>query len=135
MKTNTIIDKISGEIKKRFNGRREVMDPNPIATPLKFKREPSYYEQIRESIRRELSDAADARELDTFEEANDFAIGDDFIPYSRHEETFGPDGLSDFERGHFTEPQGGDPKGQEGEDPPAKPSKDKKPSPDPDPLD
>lgn len=133
MKTNTILDKISGEIKKRFNGRREVMDPNPIATPLKFKREPSYFEQIRDSVRRELSKAANDRDMDTFEEANDFEIGEDFVPYSPHEERFGPDGISDFERGRFTEPdQGGDPQDQEGDIPPAKPSKDKKTSQDPD---
>lgn len=132
MKTNFITDLLTGEVYRKYKEGREVMDPNPIAAPLRFKREPTYFEQVRNQVKFEISQAASNQGFDTFEEANDFAIGDDFEPLSRHEETYGPDGLSDFERGSFQipveggeDPPSGGPEG--GGKPPAKPSKDKKP--------
>ncbi|AZL82989.1 hypothetical protein [Apis mellifera associated microvirus 53] len=136
MKTHFIPDLDTGELLPKHVDGLEQMDPNPAAPNLRFKRQPSYFEQIRNQVKFELSQAAQDKGFETFDEANDFNIGDDFEPYSQHEETFGPDGLSDFERGRFVEPtQGGDPQDQEGEVPPAKPSKNKTPDPGQDPAD
>lgn len=114
-----VLDLITGEIEDKFTpDGRERMDPNPIAAPLRIKRQPSYFEQIRESVKRELSDAAESLGMETFEEANDFAIGDDFEPYSPYEEQFGPDGRNqwDIAQDHV---RGAETQSQKGGNPPA----------------
>lgn len=64
-------------------------DPTPIAPPVGYVRSPTIAEQIRTMVRSEqLRAVADASGMDTFEEADDFDIGDDYDPRSPWEEQF-----------------------------------------------
>lgn len=70
---------------------RELMDPTPIAPPIGYKKSPSIAEQIRTMIRSEhLRQEAERAGYETFEEADDFDVGDDFDPKSPYEEVFEP---------------------------------------------
>lgn len=72
------------------NGR-EIPDPTPMEPPLGYKRSPSLAEQIRTMVRSEqLALAAEAAGAETFEEADDFNIGDDYDPQSPYENEFDP---------------------------------------------
>lgn len=55
---------------------REVLDPTPIAVPLRFKRQ-SFVEHIQAAVRREMSLMAQNHELESFEDADDFDVGDE----------------------------------------------------------
>lgn len=69
---------------------RELMDPTPIAPPIGYKKSPSISEQIRTMIRSEhLRREAEEAGYETFEEADDFEVGD-FDPKSPYEEIFEP---------------------------------------------
>lgn len=64
-------------------------DPTPIAPPVGYTRSPTIAEQIRTMVRSEqLKHHADASGMDTFEEADDFNVGDDYDPRSPWEEQF-----------------------------------------------
>lgn len=67
----------------------EIVDEAPIAPHLDMRRQPSLADRIREMVRSE-SIAREARESgrETFEEADDFEVGDDFDPSSPYEEEF-----------------------------------------------
>lgn len=77
------------------NGRhldgREILDPTPIAVPIGFKQPPTLAEQVRRLVGhyRTIEDAG----FETPEEADDFAVGDDYDPSSPwelvHDEQFG----------------------------------------------
>lgn len=70
---------------------RELPDPTPIAPPVGFRRQPSLAEQIRAMVRSErLRQEAEAQGFETFEEADDFEVGDDYDPTSPYEEVFDP---------------------------------------------
>lgn len=70
---------------------REIMDPKPIAPPIGYKKAPSIADQMRAMIRSErLRAEAEAAGYETFEEADDFDVGDDFDPTSPYEEVFEP---------------------------------------------
>lgn len=70
---------------------REVPNPTPMAPPLGYKRTPSLAEQIRQMVRAEKFSQDIANQgLETFEEADDFDIGDDFDPHSPYEADFEP---------------------------------------------
>ncbi|UDN67814.1 hypothetical protein [robinz microvirus RP_133] len=76
---------------------REIPDPIPVAIPIKWSRPPTLQEQIRMFIRRDLSDQASLKGHETFAEADDFDVDDDFDPTSPWElsydqETVGSDG-------------------------------------------
>lgn len=79
---------------------REVMDPLPIAPPIGYKKAPSISETIRNMIRSErLKQEAEAQGFESFEEADDFDVGDDYDPKSPYEEVFEPIPLeTDFDR-------------------------------------
>lgn len=71
----------------------EIPDPNPMQPPVGYNRQPSLAEQIRamvvsENLRRE----AEAAGMETFEEADDFDVGDDFEEerHSPYEGNFDP---------------------------------------------
>lgn len=69
---------------------RELMDPTPIAPPIGYRKSPSISEQIRTMIRSEkLRQEAEEAGYETFEEADDFEVGD-FDPKSPYEEVFEP---------------------------------------------
>lgn len=65
---------------------REIMDPTPMQPPLGYRKTLSLAEQIQQQVRlaklRMLEDEAIA---ETEEEADDFNVGDDFQPFSPHE--------------------------------------------------
>lgn len=70
---------------------REMPDPTPVAPPVGYNRQPSLAEQIRAMVRSEqVRQAAEAAGLETFEEADDFDVGDDYDPASPYEEVFEP---------------------------------------------
>lgn len=78
-------------LKKKRNYQGEITDPTPMAPPVGYKKQPSIWEQQRALIRSELSRRAEEHGLETFEEADDFEVGDDFDPSTPYEETFEPD--------------------------------------------
>lgn len=65
---------------------REVLDQTPIALRVK-RRVVTDFEDIRNIIRREISDAASRGGAETFEEANDFDVDDEVDFSSPHEYT------------------------------------------------
>lgn len=75
--------------KKRADSptRYEKLDPTPAAIPLKFKRVESQADKMRRIIREEMSRAAEDSGMESFEEADDFAIEDDYDPRSPYEQT------------------------------------------------
>lgn len=74
------------EVVERFFGRRlnekgqEVPDPTPAAVPIGFRHQLPLAERIKRMVRNELSVAAQERGAESFEEANDFEVGDDDDP-------------------------------------------------------
>lgn len=65
---------------------REVGNPVPIAPPLGYKKQPSLSDQIRDMVRSEhLRQAAENAGMETFDEAEDFDVGDDVDPDSPYE--------------------------------------------------
>lgn len=70
---------------------RELPDPVPMAPPVGYQRQPTLTERIREMVRGEhVRLAALQAGQETFEEADDFEVGDDFDPTSPYEEVFDP---------------------------------------------
>lgn len=69
----------------------EVVSNVPEAPPLGWKRQPTMVDHIREMVRSERlrQEAAEAG-AETFEEAEDFEIGDDLDPTSPYEAEFEP---------------------------------------------
>lgn len=73
-------------------GRKEYPDPTPVEMAVKFRRPPTLQEQIRQMVRSErLAQEAQRMGADTFEEFDDFDVGDDFDPTSPYETVFDPD--------------------------------------------
>lgn len=69
---------------------REVPDPRPMAPPVGYKKQPSIFELVREATAREVALYAANREPESFEEADDFEIDDDYDPHSPWENDFDP---------------------------------------------
>lgn len=95
MSVKTILDGLVKIASKNPKGRRYDElgrfhpDPTPIAPPVGYQRSPTIAEQIRTMVRSEhVRQAADAAGMDTFEEADDFDVGDDYDPRSPWEEQF-----------------------------------------------
>ncbi|QXP44247.1 MAG: hypothetical protein [Arizlama microvirus] len=64
----------------------ETLDPKPRAIPAKI-RKISETDRFRAMVQGMLSDAAANNGMESFEEANDFYVEDDFFPMSPHELT------------------------------------------------
>lgn len=74
-----------------MRGGKEYPDPTPVAPPLGFIKQPTLAETMRAMIQGEaLRRAARESGLETFEEADDFEVGDDYDPTSPYEEVFEP---------------------------------------------
>lgn len=56
---------------------REILDNTPVEMPLNYKEPPSIQDMIRQAIRIEMSQQAAAQGMESFEEADDFAVDDD----------------------------------------------------------
>lgn len=83
-----IVDLVTGEYLQDEHGR-ELPDPTPIAPPIGYKRNPTIAEQIRDMVRSEqLRQAAEQSGMETFEEADDFYVEDDFDPTNPYEANF-----------------------------------------------
>lgn len=69
-----------------------VLDPTPIAPPIGYKKTPSMVEIVRDMVRGErLKAEAEAAGHETFEESEDFDVGDDpELLRSPYENTFDP---------------------------------------------
>lgn len=71
---------------------REVLSSVPIAPPIGYKKQPSLAETIRAMVRQEkLAQELDAQGYETFEEADDFDVDDDFDPGHPYEAEFDPE--------------------------------------------
>lgn len=69
----------------------EVPSSIPMAPPVGYTRQPTLAERIRQMVRSEhVRLAAIQAGQETFEEADDFDVGDDYDPASPYEETFDP---------------------------------------------
>lgn len=79
----------------------ELPDPTPIAAAIGYTRQPSLAEQIRQMVRSErLAQEAQAMGAETFEEADDFEVGDpaDFLPGTPYEQDFDPVPVAELKR-------------------------------------
>lgn len=87
-----IEDPETGEITQVQNSSgQEIPDPTPIAPPLGYKRQPSIFEQMRQMVLSDrLAAEAAAAGAETFEEADDFEVGDDVDPRSGWENDYDP---------------------------------------------
>lgn len=63
----------------------EKLDTTPVAIPMKFKRPETLAEQVRNVLRGEMSRYAENQGFETFEEADDFDVDDEYNPRSPHE--------------------------------------------------
>lgn len=69
----------------------EKLDRTPIAPPIGYQRQVPLHLQIREMVRSEaLRQAAEAAGAETFEEADDFEVDDDYDPTTPYENDFDP---------------------------------------------
>lgn len=59
---------------------KEYPDPTPVSVPVRFKQSPSHYDEIKHMIRVAMSEHASSRDMETFEEANDFDLDYDDEP-------------------------------------------------------
>lgn len=84
-----VIDPITGEFLLDDNGH-EIPDPTPVALPSGFKRPETLAEQVQRLVRSSISRHAEAQGHETWEEANDFEVDDDFDPSTPYEEFFDP---------------------------------------------
>lgn len=77
----------------------EIPDKTPVAASVDLQRPPTIQEQIARFVRHELSRQAAAKGHETFQEADDFEVGEDFEPSSVHELSPDQEGLTreDFE--------------------------------------
>lgn len=75
----------------------ETPDPTPVAMPVNFHRPPSLQEQMRKYVRNSLNNYATQNGKETFEEANDFDIGE-IDPASPYELEFGDQQEARFEQ-------------------------------------
>lgn len=67
---------------------RELPDPTPVGIPVGLKRPPTLQEQIKAMVRTQLSQQMQQQGYETFEEAEDFDVDDDFDPKSPWEHDF-----------------------------------------------
>lgn len=65
----------------------EVLDDTPVALPLRLKRLDNDARRIQDIVQGVLSQRAREVGFESFEEANDFDVGDDFDPRSPYEIT------------------------------------------------
>lgn len=79
-------------MKMKYNARgEEIPDTTKPELPLGFKKPESLAEQVRRLVRSEhIKMAAQAAGVETWEEADDFDVGDDYDPRSPFEEIFDP---------------------------------------------
>lgn len=79
-----------GEITFALDERgHELPDPVPMAPPVGYRRQPSMFEVVRDMVKSErLRAETEAAGFESFEDADDFVIGDDYDPHSPYEAQF-----------------------------------------------
>jgi len=65
---------------------REMPDPTPIAPPVGYTKQPTMVDHVRALVARHISEAAAGAGAESFEEANDFEVGDDYEPETPYEQ-------------------------------------------------
>lgn len=79
----------TGELVQDDRGR-EIPDPQPLELPAGFKKPESLSEMVRRLTRTIVSDLAEERGEESFEESEDFNVEDDEFPSSPYEEVYDP---------------------------------------------
>lgn len=70
---------------------REKVDPVPVAPPVGYKKQPSMVELVRDMIKSEkLRQEAESAGMESFEDADDFDVEDDYDPTTPYEEEYDP---------------------------------------------
>lgn len=82
----------SARAQNLFDGsRREIVSAIPVAPPVGYVEQPTLVERIRSMVRSEhLRYAATEAGYETFEDSEDFEVGDDFEPHTPYEAVFDP---------------------------------------------
>lgn len=75
----------------------EILDDTPVAIPVRLT-QPTMYEYVRKMIREQMSREAELHGQETFEESDDFDVGDDYNPQSPYEIDEYPPGAFEEER-------------------------------------
>lgn len=68
-----------------MSGRKEMLDNTPVAIPLRFKRVETQVEIVRRMVANEFSRLAANQGFESIEDFDDFAIDDEYDPWSPHE--------------------------------------------------
>lgn len=79
----------SNEVEKKptlTESGAEILDDTPVSIPMRIVRGQYHTEQIQRLVALELSRQAGLQEFETWEESNDFDVGDDYEPTSPWEE-------------------------------------------------
>jgi len=66
---------------------REIVSPLPVAPPVGYVKQPDLVQMMRERVANELSRYAQDDGYESFEEANNFEIGDDYEPNTLYEQS------------------------------------------------
>lgn len=78
------MQKVEKRAVKKYLGDKEMMNGTPMQPPLNYRPQPSLAMQVRQAVlAQKLEDYYNLKETD--EEADDFAVDDEFEPYSPHE--------------------------------------------------
>lgn len=94
---------LSDLLEKRRNDpkkSREYLDPTPMAPPIGFTRPRHIVDDVREMVRMELSRQAAAAGYESFDEAEDFDIDDEYDPSSPWEQLFEPTPVAELRERH-----------------------------------
>lgn len=82
MSNNT---KVQGRCNRLNEKGYEICDPNPASVSVGFKRPPTLQEQIQRLVVNELSNREAESGHESFDDADDFEVGDDYDPRSKYE--------------------------------------------------
>lgn len=72
------------EVASWLDGQEDI-DPEPLEIPLGAMKPPSIFDQMKRYIRSQVSAQVHAKGFESFEEANDFEVGEDDEPFSPYE--------------------------------------------------
>lgn len=88
------VDPKTGEVfeavKRLDEFGQEIPDPRPVRIPAGFRRPETLAEQVQRLVRTHISRDAEQNGMETWEEANDFDVDDDFDPSTPYETFFDP---------------------------------------------
>lgn len=95
MSSREHIDPETGEVQIEMFPRldengHEVPDPRPLRLPAGFKKPETLAEQVQRLVRGALSRQAEDQGFESFEDAEDFDVGDDEDPHTQYEAHFDP---------------------------------------------